>query len=96
MWPHGQRATGRRRLRPPQTARVPLTHSHRDHSSGLPSLSGTPGWLQPVWLHAKEQRPPHLGFPWSYDVHGDGSVVIVLAGGHTIGSVIVLVTVALR
>jgi N-acyl homoserine lactone hydrolase len=36
---------------------------------------------------------PYLGFPSSYDVHGDGSVVIVLAGGHTTGSVIVFVTV---
>ncbi len=35
----------------------------------------------------------YLGFPASLDVHGDGSVVIVLAGGHTTGSVIVFVTV---
>jgi glyoxylase-like metal-dependent hydrolase (beta-lactamase superfamily II) len=35
---------------------------------------------------------PYLGFPSSYDVHGDGSVVIVLAAGHTSGSVIVFVT----
>lgn len=35
---------------------------------------------------------PYLGFPLSYDVHGDGSVVVVLAGGHTTGSVIVFVT----
>jgi N-acyl homoserine lactone hydrolase len=33
--------------------------------------------------------PSHLGFPSSFDVYGDGSVVIVLAGGHTTGSVIV-------
>jgi glyoxylase-like metal-dependent hydrolase (beta-lactamase superfamily II) len=37
--------------------------------------------------------PPHLGFPASLDVHGDGSVVIALAGGHTTGSVVVFVTV---
>ncbi|MCG8927597.1 MBL fold metallo-hydrolase [Lentzea sp. CC55] len=36
--------------------------------------------------------PPYLGFPASHDVHGDGSVVIVEAGGHTDGSVIVFVT----
>jgi glyoxylase-like metal-dependent hydrolase (beta-lactamase superfamily II) len=36
---------------------------------------------------------PYLGFPASYDVHGDGSVVIALAAGHTAGSVIVFVTV---
>jgi N-acyl homoserine lactone hydrolase len=35
---------------------------------------------------------PYLGFPLSYDVHGDGSVVVALAGGHTTGSVIVFVT----
>jgi glyoxylase-like metal-dependent hydrolase (beta-lactamase superfamily II) len=37
--------------------------------------------------------PPYLGFPSSFDVYGDGSVVIALAGGHTTGSVVVLVTV---
>jgi N-acyl homoserine lactone hydrolase len=36
---------------------------------------------------------PYLGFRSSYDVYGDGSVVVVLAGGHTTGSVIVFVTV---
>ncbi|MFI5937928.1 MBL fold metallo-hydrolase [Actinoplanes sp. NPDC051494] len=35
---------------------------------------------------------PYLGFASSYDVYGDGSVVIALAGGHTTGSVIVFVT----
>ena len=35
---------------------------------------------------------PYLGFPSSYDVHRDGSVVVALAGGHTTGSVIVFVT----
>jgi N-acyl homoserine lactone hydrolase len=35
---------------------------------------------------------PYLGFPSSYDVHGDGSVVVALAGGHTTGSVIVFIT----
>ncbi len=39
------------------------------------------------------ENRPYLGFPSSHDVHGDGSVVIVLAGGHTTGSVIVFVTV---
>lgn len=37
--------------------------------------------------------PAHLGFPASHDLHGDGSVVIVPAPGHTTGSVVVLVTV---
>jgi N-acyl homoserine lactone hydrolase len=35
---------------------------------------------------------PYLGFPSSYDVHGDGSLVVALAGGHTTGSVIVFIT----
>jgi N-acyl homoserine lactone hydrolase len=37
--------------------------------------------------------PAYLGFPASLDVHGDGSIVIALAGGHTTGSVVVFVTV---
>jgi glyoxylase-like metal-dependent hydrolase (beta-lactamase superfamily II) len=37
--------------------------------------------------------PPYLGFPSSVDVYGDGSVVIVPAGGHTAGSVVVFVAV---
>lgn len=36
--------------------------------------------------------PEYLGFPASHDVHGDGSVVIAKAGGHTLGSVVVFVT----
>lgn len=35
--------------------------------------------------------PPYLGFPSSLDVHGDGSVVVARAGGHTPGSVVVFV-----
>jgi glyoxylase-like metal-dependent hydrolase (beta-lactamase superfamily II) len=35
---------------------------------------------------------PYLGFEESYDVFGDGSVVLVAAGGHTPGSVIAFVT----
>ncbi len=35
--------------------------------------------------------PPYLGFPSSFDVYGDGSVVVALAGGHTTGSVVVFV-----
>jgi N-acyl homoserine lactone hydrolase len=37
---------------------------------------------------------PYLGFEKSLDVHGDGSIVIVPAPGHTPGSVIVFVTLA--
>jgi glyoxylase-like metal-dependent hydrolase (beta-lactamase superfamily II) len=37
--------------------------------------------------------PPYLGFPSSFDLHGDGSVVVALAGGHTAGSVVIFVTV---
>jgi glyoxylase-like metal-dependent hydrolase (beta-lactamase superfamily II) len=35
--------------------------------------------------------PTYLGFPPSFDVYGDGSVVVALAGGHTTGSVVVFV-----
>ncbi len=34
---------------------------------------------------------PYLGFPSSHDVHGDGSVVVVPAPGHTPGGVIIFV-----
>ena len=37
--------------------------------------------------------PPYLGFPSSLDVHGDGSLVVAFAGGHTTGSVVVFVTI---
>jgi N-acyl homoserine lactone hydrolase len=37
--------------------------------------------------------PPYLGFPSSFDVYGDGSVIVALTGGHTTGSVVVFVTV---
>jgi len=44
-------------------------------------------------IHQYEfEEKPYLGFPSSYDVHGDGSVVVALAGGHTTGSVVVFVT----
>jgi glyoxylase-like metal-dependent hydrolase (beta-lactamase superfamily II) len=36
--------------------------------------------------------PPYLGFPSSFDVYGDGSVVVVHVGGHTPGSVVIFVT----
>jgi len=41
--------------------------------------------------HYTFDGPPYLGFPSSHDVHGDGSVVIAEAGGHTDGSVVVFV-----
>lgn len=40
----------------------------------------------------KFKSAPYLGFPSSFDVYGDGSIVVVAAGGHTNGSVIVFVT----
>jgi len=36
--------------------------------------------------------PAYLGFPASHDLHGDGTVVIVPAAGHTTGSVIIFVS----
>ncbi|WP_240103328.1 MBL fold metallo-hydrolase [Streptomyces sp. MUM 16J] len=43
-------------------------------------------------IHQYEFRGgPYLGFPSSYDVYGDGSVVVVPARGHTTGSVITFV-----
>lgn len=37
--------------------------------------------------------PAYLGYASSFDVHGDGSMVVALAAGHTTGSVVVFVTV---
>jgi N-acyl homoserine lactone hydrolase len=42
--------------------------------------------------HYTFDGPPYLGFPNRHDVYGDGSVVIVEAGGHTDGSVVVFVS----
>lgn len=38
------------------------------------------------------EKRPYLGFGSTFDVYGDGAVVIALAGGHTTGSVVVFVT----
>lgn len=38
-------------------------------------------------------RRSYLGFPSSCNVHGDGLVVVGLAGGDTTGPVVVLVTI---
>lgn len=35
---------------------------------------------------------PYLGFAASHDLHGDGSIIVVPAPGHTPGSVIAFVT----
>ena len=35
--------------------------------------------------------PAYLGFDASHDVHGDGSLVVVSAAGHTPGSVVIFV-----
>jgi N-acyl homoserine lactone hydrolase len=70
---------------------VLITHSHWDHVSGLDQLD-VPIWTNAGELHHYEfGNAPYLGFPSSYDVHGDGSVVVALAGGHTTGSVIIFV-----
>jgi N-acyl homoserine lactone hydrolase len=37
---------------------------------------------------------PYLGYPQSFDIWGDGSIVVVPAPGHTPGSVVIFVTVA--
>lgn len=40
--------------------------------------------------------PPYLGFPSSFDVFGDGTVVVVPVGGHTPGSVVIFVALPSR
>jgi N-acyl homoserine lactone hydrolase len=46
----------------------------------------------PRWEEYAFADGPYLEFPASHDLHGDGSIVIVPAPGHTPGSVIVFVT----
>jgi N-acyl homoserine lactone hydrolase len=41
--------------------------------------------------HYRFEHGPYFGFPQSFDVWGDGSVVVVPAPGHTPGSIIVFV-----
>jgi glyoxylase-like metal-dependent hydrolase (beta-lactamase superfamily II) len=50
------------------------------------------GLTDATWEEYAFEQRPYLGFPASRDVHGDGSIVIVPAPGHTPGSVIVFVT----
>lgn len=60
---------------------------------------GDGGWITAVARTAAGARyqtyafegGAYLGFPRSHDVHGDGSIVVVPAPGHTPGSVIVFV-----
>ena len=55
-------------------------------------MPGRTEWFRPDtrFMNTRD-GPPYLGFVSSHDVHGDGSMVIVLAGGHTTGSVILFV-----
>lgn len=60
------------------------------------------GWITSVAREIDDARiheydfpdGPYLGFPRSFDLYDDGSIVIVEAKGHTPGSVIVFVTVS--
>lgn len=60
--------------------------------SGHPSarLAASLGGVE--WHSYAFEDGPYLGFERSLDFHGDGSVVVVPAGGHTPGSVIIFVT----
>ena len=46
---------------------------------------------EPMTHRYELSGPAYLGFSSSLDVHGDGSVVVAFAGGHTTGSVVVFV-----
>lgn len=49
-------------------------------------LRGTPGVRYQVYDFP---GGPYLGYPQSYDVYGDGAIVVVPAPGHTPGSIVV-------
>jgi glyoxylase-like metal-dependent hydrolase (beta-lactamase superfamily II) len=63
-------------------------HQHVPHTALIRSF-GALRYRRYAW-----SARPYLGFERSYDWFGDGSVVLVLAGGHTPGSVIAFVTTA--
>ena len=74
---------------------APIWINDRELDYARQSADGT------VFRAVTEDRPVHrysldgpayLGFGPSFDVHGDGSIVVALAGGHTPGSVVVFVT----
>jgi glyoxylase-like metal-dependent hydrolase (beta-lactamase superfamily II) len=58
------------------------------------------GWITATaqsinWSQLREYAfdgGPYLGFDHSHDLYGDGSMVVVLAPGHTPGSVVVFIT----
>ena len=67
-----------------------LNAAERDYAASRPDGTVFRFVSQGHEIHAYEfDSGPYLGFPASHDVHGDGSVVVALAAGHTAGSVIV-------
>ncbi|MCB1588650.1 MAG: MBL fold metallo-hydrolase [Xanthomonadales bacterium] len=48
--------------------------------------------LPDAWRDYSFDGGPYLGYPRSHDVWGDGSIVVVPAGGHTPGSVVIFVS----
>lgn len=61
--------------------------------SGLPMAAIAHAMRVPVHAYAFT-KTPYLGYPESFDVWGDGSIVVVPASGHTPGSVTIFVTLA--
>jgi N-acyl homoserine lactone hydrolase len=74
---------------------VPVWMNPQEQAYAATDLDGAVYRSVSRGLEVRQYRldgPPYLGFPASFDVHGDGSVVVALAGGHTWGSVVVFVT----
>jgi glyoxylase-like metal-dependent hydrolase (beta-lactamase superfamily II) len=73
----------------PQTP-VWITHEERDFiAHGGPSAELARSLRGVRYEEYAFQNQAYLGFPKSYDVYGDGSIVIVPAPGHTPGSVVI-------
>ncbi len=65
---------------------------HRSILSGAMAVPLVTGFSGVRYEQYAFEGGSYLGFPRSHDVHGDGSIVVVPAPGHTPGSVVVFVT----
>ena len=78
---------------------IPILFLHDVERHYLAVCHGAPDPADPrlrglrgvTWEEYELEGGEYLGFARSHDVHGDGSIVIVPAPGHTPGSVIVFV-----
>lgn len=73
---------------------VPVLVSSEEHRfvGGGHRMAALASTLPDAWQAYRFDDGPYLGYPRSHDVWGDGSIVVVPAGGHTPGSVVIFVS----